>query len=308
MKKPKKVLVTGGAGFIGSHIIDELLSKKLEVFCIDNLVNGKVENVSKKAKFIKEDILNLKSLKKIFKKEKFSYIFHNAAIVSIRNSVGNFYNDCQTNVMGTLSLLEACKTYPPKRFVFASSMGVYSDSLKRKPLKETDKTVPLSPYGISKITSEHYISLISPQIGMDYIVLRYFNTYGPRQLFSPYVGVITIFSNLLKQGKIPNIYGDGKQYRDFISVKDVARANIVAIKTKNVNNTYNVGTGKPTSVNEIFKMVSRAFAKNIKPIYTERDWTELNYAVADITKAKKLLGFKSKEKLNAEKIRNLFEK
>ena len=301
-----KALVTGGAGFIGSHIIDALIEKGLDVVCVDDLSNGKPENINKKAKFHKINILNQSKLKKIFSKEKFDFVFHEAALVSIRNSLTNFYGDSQTNVLGTLSIIEACKLHPPKRLIYASSMGVYADSLNRKSLKESDKTEPLSPYGISKLASEKYIELLCPSLGIEYAILRYFNTYGPRQKFSPYVGVITIFSKLLKKGKTPIIYGDGTQCRDFIHVQDVSRANICAMVTKHSNEVYNIGTGEASSINYIYKLISRVYSQDNKPKYLKKDETELNYAVADTQKAATKLKFKSKIKLDVEQIRTLF--
>lgn len=285
----KKALVTGGAGFIGSHLSHALLKRGLELVIVDNLSTGKRENVPVGAEFIEGDILDLNLIEKLI--PEINIIFHEAARVSVRSSVKDFYQDAQNNVMGTLNLLQACRKSKVKKFIYASSMAVYADSLEPLPIKETYFTEPISPYGIAKLASEKYCLMITKELGIECVVLRYFNTYGIGQTFTPYVGVITIFINKLLAGETPTIFGSGKQCRDFVHVEDVVHATLQAMDYNGPSEIFNVGTGMGISVKELFSLLSSKINPSIQPCYTAEHLGEIKNSIADISKAKKLLNY-----------------
>jgi len=289
MTKYKKALVTGGAGFIGSNLSRALLANGLDVIIIDNLSMGKIENVPEKAEFIKGDILDEQILKDVV--SSVDIIFHQAAKVSIRESVNQFVDDANNNVMGTLNLLKCCFGSSVKRFIYASSMAVYADRESAIPIDEDYTLEPISPYGISKLASEKYCLNIAETIGMDCIILRYFNTYGQGQTFTPYVGVITIFINKLLKGESPVIFGDGNQKRDFIYVGDVVQANLKAMEWDGRIGIFNIGTGEAKSVNDIAKILCKKINPNIRPTYGDERKGELKNSIANFQKAKDELGF-----------------
>jgi len=289
MGKYKRALVTGGAGFIGSNISKALLAQGLKVTIVDNLSMGKTENIPEGATFIKGDILDESLLKEII--PSVDIIFHEAAKVSIRESVKQFYDDANNNLMGTLNLLKSCCNSPVKKFVYASSMAVYADSESCVPINEDYIKEPISPYGISKLASEKYCLNIANKIGMDCIILRYFNTYGQGQTLTPYVGVITIFINNILHGKPPIIFGSGNQKRDFIYVGDVVQANLKAMEWSGSKGIFNIGTGEPQSVNEIAGILCKIMNPDLKPVYEQEKQGELKNSIADLTKAKKDLGY-----------------
>ncbi|MBI5375545.1 MAG: NAD-dependent epimerase/dehydratase family protein [Candidatus Schekmanbacteria bacterium] len=299
MGKYKRALVTGGAGFIGSNISKALLAQGLKVTIIDNLSMGKAENIPEGATFIKGDILDESLLKEII--PSVDIIFHEAAKVSIRESVKQFYDDANNNLMGTLNLLKSCCNSSVKKFVYASSMAVYADSETCIPINEDYIKEPISPYGISKLASEKYCLNIANEIGMDCIILRYFNTYGQGQTLTPYVGVITIFINNILHGKPPIIFGSGNQKRDFIYVGDVVQANLKAMEWSGSKGIFNIGTGEPKSVNEIAGILCKKMNPDLKPVYEQEKQGELKNSIADLTKAKKDLGYYPSEKFE-EKI------
>lgn len=286
----KTALVTGGAGFIGSHLSRQLLEEGLRVVVLDNLSVGKKENVPEGAELIVGDILDQEMVNSVFSKG-IDIVFHEAAIVTIRNSVKNFYNDAMTNIMGTLNILRASLEFGVKKLVFASSMAVYSDNPDPSPVPETHSMVPIAPYGLSKLTSENYLSHFAETSDLDIVCLRYFNTYGENQTYTPYVGVVTIFINKLIKGESPVIFGDGNQIRDFVYVKDIVQANMKAMSSDVHFGIFNIGTGKGTSVNEIAQILCSRINPHITPVYTDAVKGELRYSVADISSAQELLGF-----------------
>ena len=291
--KYKKALVTGGAGFIGSHIVDRLVEMGIEVVVIDNLSMGLRENVSKKAELIVADILDYDVLKKAMRNV--DVVFHDAAKVSIRNSFGTFYDDVNVNVMGTINVLKAMAENNVKKIVYASSMAVYGKNTL--PIPETGILEPISPYGIGKLASEKYCLLMGKFYNFDVVCLRYFNTFGPRQTFTPYVGVITIFINRLFKNKSPIVFGDGKQTRDFIYVDDIVEANILSIQKEIKSEVLNVGTGKGTTVNDVASLLISKLNPEIKLEYDSPQTGEPADSIADTTKAKKLIRFESRFKL-----------
>lgn len=290
----KKALVTGGAGFIGSHIAERLLKLGCEVVVLDDLSMGMAENVPKGAAFIYGNILDSKAVKESL--AGVDVVFHNAARVSIRNSFDDIHADAETNILGTVNLLKECGRSGIKKIIYASSMAVYAQDAP-VPLKETGPLKPASPYGLSKLAGEMYIRQMAAYYGFDAVVLRYFNTYGARQSFTPYVGVITIFITNLLRGNPPVIYGTGMQMRDFIHVKDVAEANVLAMLKAPNGSTFNVGTGKGTTVADIAELLIQRMNPGIKPAYAPLPKGEPTDSIADIDEARAILGFEPKEEL-----------
>lgn len=287
----RNALVTGGAGFIGSHLSKALLEKELKVTVVDNLSTGRVENIPENANFIEGDILNTKRMKNILMEHEIDIIFHEAAKVSVRDSLAEFPKDAETNVMGTISVLHSCVDSQVRKIIYASSMAVYADSENPKPVAEDHVLNPISPYGISKLACEKYMQLLAEEMGISCTVLRYFNTYGIGQQYSPYVGVLTIFIHRLLEGSPLLIYGDGDQRRDFIHVSDVVRANILAMEKDDQSQIFNIGTGKATSVNELADIVCEKIDPTAEIQHIDEHRGELKNSVADITKAKNYLGF-----------------
>ena len=244
-------MVTGGAGFIGSHIVNEYINAGHDVVIIDDLSSGEMRFVNPKANFYQ---LNIHSpdVKIILEKEKISAINHHAAQISVSESVSDPLFDANSNIIGTLQLLQNAVSLKIDKFVFASTGGAMYGEQTTFPASEEHPCHPLSPYGISKLCAEHYINYFRTQHGLNTTVLRYSNVYGPHQNPHGEAGVVAIFCQRLMEGLPPVICGDGEQTRDFISVKDVAQANIIALESK-CTGTFNVGTGKETSVNFLTK-------------------------------------------------------
>ena len=246
-----KIMVTGGAGFIGSHIVNEYINAGHEVVIIDDLSTGEMRFVNPKAIFYQ---LNIHSpdVKTILEKEKISAINHHAAQISVSESVSDPLFDANSNIIGTLQLLQNAVSLKIDKFVFASTGGAMYGEQTTFPASEEHPCHPLSPYGISKLCAENYINYFRTQHGLNTTVLRYSNVYGPHQNPHGEAGVVAIFCQRLAEGLPPVICGDGEQTRDFISVRDVAQANIIALDSK-CNGTFNIGTGKETSVNFLTK-------------------------------------------------------
>lgn len=296
----KKILVTGGAGFIGSHIVDRLLSYKYEVTVIDNLSTGKLENLNhiqnnKYFHFIKGDILDYDNVKDIVKNQ--DAIFHEAALTSVPFSVKNPIITNEVNVIGTLNLLKSSLDSDIKRFIFASSASVYGDK-NVSPIREDMKLYPKSPYAVSKIAAESYIKLFNELYGLETIILRYFNVYGSRTRKDQ--GVISKFMNCLFKNENPIIYGDGTQTRDFINVKDIVSANILALSAeKAVGEIINIGTGINISINELVNILQNIMdKKNVSPIYVDPRPGDVKHGYYDISKAQKCLNFYSEINFN----------
>jgi len=260
-----KVLVTGGAGFIGSHVVDRLIQEGHEVVVVDNLSTGKRKNVPHAANFYKADTQGSR-LDRILKKERPTVIFHLAAQMNVRKSTEDPGFDAQVNILGTINLLESAVRYGTRKVIFASSGGAVYGEQQIFPAPESHPTHPLSPYGISKLTGEHYLAYYEHVAGLGYVSLRYGNVYGPRQAPEGEAGVVAIFSQaMLKEGQ-PLINGNGLQTRDYIFVDDVVSATVGAMQP-NIQGTYNVGTGKESSVNEIFHQVKLLTNSECKEIH-----------------------------------------
>lgn len=288
-------LVTGGAGFIGSHIVDKLLNIGHHVSVVDDFSWGHKENIAhhkdnKKFSLYKKSICG--DLTPIFKNKKIDGVFHLASITGVQYSIQWPEKTHKVNMNGTFNLLLACKKYRVKRLVFSSSSSVYG-SQKKLPFNETIVPTPLSPYALHKLAGEHYCRLFHVLYNLETVNLRYFNIYGPRQ--DPhekgYAGVIPKFSWLISRNKQPTINGSGRQTRDFTYVTDVVLANIQAMTAKNKNilgQSFNIGTGHNVSVNHLAKLILKISGKKIQFLHGPAHF-EPRDSRADITKAKKLL-------------------
>lgn len=297
----KIYLVTGAAGFIGSHICEELLKEPSNIVIgVDNFYSGKQSNIdllkdiSSKFIFYKTDICNHEEICQIFKKHDVQYVFHEAAIASVQTSINNPLFTNEVNIKGSLSILEASRKNAVKRFLFASSAAVYGDE-STLPKDEKSVTRPISPYGLEKFVTEQYMKLYASQYGLECIALRYFNVYGPRQdPHSEYSGVISIFDNRIKQ-KLPiTIYGDGEQYRDFIYVKDVAKANIKLMDYNLNDNNFLVvctGSGKSTTINRLVEVIKNRYDSNaIQPSYKESRIGDIKKSVSNNNLLSSIIG------------------
>lgn len=252
-----KIMVTGGAGFIGSQITDAYLANGYEVIVIDNLSTGLKENVNPKAKFILADITH-NSIQKIFAEEKFDAVNHHAAQIDVRKSVADPVFDARVNIIGTINLLESCVKYGVKKFIFASTGGaIYGEQSARAglPADESYPANPVSPYGITKLSIEKYLHYYKNEYDLNYSILRYANVYGPRQNPLGEAGVVAIFLNKLLKAEQPVINGDGRQTRDYVFVDDVVKANLLTLKETR-SDIYNIGTGIETSVNDLFNYLN----------------------------------------------------
>ncbi len=287
---PRRALVTGGAGFIGSRLSRALLAKGHEVVVLDDLSMGRRENVPAGAEFIEGDVRSGEDVRRAL--AGVDVVFHEAAKVSIRASMAQFYADADTNFMGTLNLLQCLQASAVRKLVFASSMAVYADSPSPVPIAEDHPAEPLSPYGIAKLAAEKYCRQIAAELGIGCNVLRYFNTYGPGQTFTPYVGVITIFIRHLLEGRQPTIFGDGEQRRDFVHVDDIVQANLLAMDSPVGEGVFNVGTGRAKSVNEIAALLCARLAPDCRPAHEQAHRAELRYSIADIGRIGAALGYR----------------
>lgn len=257
-----KILITGGAGFIGSNIADRYLELGHEVVVVDNLVTGKRENVPASAKFYETDIIE-KSLDEIFRVEKPDIVNHLAAQMDVRKSVDDPIYDATVNVLGSLNLLQNCVEHKVSKFIFASTGGAIYGEQDYFPADENHPLRPLSPYGITKLTTEKYLYFYNQTYNMNYTILRYANVYGPRQNPHGEAGVVAIFSERILQGAQPVINGEGLQTRDYVFVGDVVKANELAIQQGD-NKIYNIGTGVETNVNDLFRLIVKHTGESVE--------------------------------------------
>jgi len=254
-----KMLVTGGAGFIGSHLVDALLTRGETVHVLDNLATGKVENIPDGVPFHQLD-LNDPTLPELLLRERFDVILHQAAQMNVRASVDDPMHDARVNILGSVALLQAAVRSGVKRVLFASSGGtVYGALQSDTPATEEHPTQPDSPYGIAKLTVEHYLHFFRTTHGLASVALRYANVYGPRQNPHGEAGVIAIFAQRLAQGQPITINGDGHQTRDYVHVSDVVAANLAVLDAPKLSGSFNVGTGAETNVNEIAQHLTAYF-------------------------------------------------
>jgi UDP-glucose 4-epimerase len=290
-----KILVTGGAGFIASHITDAFINEGHQVFILDNLATGFEKNINKKAVFIKADICDT-NISDFFEKEKFDVVDHHAAQMDVRRSVANPAFDANTNILGTLNLLQNCILHGVKKFIFASTGGAVYGEQDYFPADENHPLAPLSPYGISKLAVEKYLYFYKVQYNFNYTILRYANIFGPRQNPFGEAGVVAIFTSKLLNGEQPVINGTGLQTRDYVFVEDVVKANLIALKDEQ-SNIYNVGTGKETTVNDIFNLLNGIIGKGQEEKHGPAAVGEQMRSVITSDKIFKKFGWKPSTKL-----------
>ncbi len=287
----KTILITGGAGFIGSQIARKMLLDKYHVVIVDNLSTGKKSNIPTSATFFKTDIKDQKAIKDLIEQVKPDVISHNAAQVQVRHSVDFPQEDAETNILGTLNLLQAVKKFPQTHFVFSSSGGAIYGESHQKPNTENFVLEPHSPYGISKFAAEKYIQMYNDLFGLKTTILRYANVYGPYQ--SPFegVGVISLFINQLLHEKRPTILGDGSSSRDYVFVEDVVNANVEVIQQQ-INGIFNIGTGRKTTTLDLFEMIAKQMKSTIRPIFAAPRLGEVQENCLNVNKALQTFGWK----------------
>jgi nucleoside-diphosphate-sugar epimerase len=295
------VLVAGGAGFIGSHIVDNLLSQGLEVTALDNLYTGRTENIehcdgSRNFRFVRGDVRSFNLVKRVLRNV--DAVFNEAAVVSVPRSLENPLLANEVNVGGTLNLLKGSLDSGVKRFVQASSASVYGNT-ETLPASENLRPDPISPYAVAELAAENYAKAFYRSYGLETVCPRYFNVYGPRQAFSPYSGATTIFLNKLAHNQHPIVFGDGSQTRDFVYVEDVVQANMLALTTpKAVGEIFNIATGKPNTINELVQNLQERLGKQrLNPLHKLPRKGDIKNSYANIEKAKKILRYQPKTSL-----------
>jgi UDP-glucose 4-epimerase len=297
MRKSLKVLVTGGAGFIGSHMVDRLVNDGYDVRIIDDLSTGRIDNIQSllsagKVDFVKGDIRDVSLVTKSV--DDVDDVVHFAALTSVPFSVKNPELTFDVNLCGTLNLIRACAQEDVGRFVFVSSCAVCGDP-ESLPVREEHRTDPISPYAESKLIAERYCLGFQERQLLRSVVLRFFNVYGPRQGMNDYSGVITRFIDRVRQKEPLVIYGDGSQTRDFVNVHDVVEAILASMKSSDSEGeVFNVGSGKPTSINELAKTILELAGVDLEIRYEKPRAGDIKDSYADISKAKKFLGYEPK--------------
>ena len=305
-----KILLTGGAGFIGSHITDALVDEGHKISIVDNLLTGKMENVNPAAKFFERDICD-PFLLEFMQEQKFDYVIHHAAQVNLRLSVHNPGQDARNNIIGTLNLLQGCRSCGARGIIFASSGGAVYGEPEHLPVKENSSKGPLSPYGVSKLSVEYYLYCFARILGLPYIALRYGNVYGPRQDADGESGVVALFGKKLLLGQAPVIFGDGEQTRDYVYVQDVVRANLLALqlledrhtggaggKSNNLDyRAFNIASGQATSVNDLLHLLKGVTAYSGPVQYSNPRPGELQRICLDIGKARDILEWEPQAEL-----------
>ena len=285
--KNKKVAVTGGLGFIGSHLV-ERLNENNDLVIVDNQSSGNIKNIQD-LDFSRIDTdfgdITRVNLERIF--EDVDYVYHMAAVTSVPQSVNDPLRSNEVNITGTLKVLEAARKCGVRKLIFSSSSAVYGET-ESLPISEKNLINPLSPYAVTKATGELYCTVYSEIYDLPTIALRYFNVFGPKQdPESQYAAVIPIFIDNILKNQRPVIYGDGEQTRDFVNVKQVVDANILAAES-NETGSYNIGLGKSTTINYLFEMIKETMKKDIKPVYKNERSGEIKHSVANISKARSL--------------------
>jgi len=284
-----KVLVTGGAGFIGSHVVDRLIQEGNQLVVIDNLSTGKRKQVNKKAVLYKMDIRS-KRVERVFRKERPLIVVHLAAQMNVRHSTENPGFDADVNILGTLNLLEHAVKNGVRKVSFASSGGAVYGEQEVFPAAESHRTEPLSPYGISKLAGEKYLAYFANTMGLRSVVLRFANVYGPRQDSEGEAGVVAIFSKHMLEGGQPIINGTGKQTRDFVYVDDVVESIMVTIG-EDIQGIFNVGTGQETTVNECYGIIKKLTNSSCKDLYGAAKKGEQFRSVLDVRKLSERFGW-----------------
>lgn len=285
----KIVLITGGAGFIGSNLADKLVQKGYKVVVVDDLSAGRKENLNSKAEFYKIDICE-QEISKIFKKEKPEIVFHFAAQVDPKKSFKDPIEDARTNILGSLNIFQNCKKFKVKKIIFASSAAVYGKA-NIFPVPEDHLTAPFSPYGIDKLVAEKYLSYYYNVYSLPFVSLRFANVYGPRQNSKGEAGVVAIFCDKILSKKQPTINGNGEQTRDFVYVDDAVKAALSAMES-NKAGIYNIGTGKETDINAIFEMIKQESKSKCQRIYRPEEKDKQQRSCLDYSKAREELNWR----------------
>ena len=291
-----KVLVTGGAGFIGSHLVDRLIQEGHEVVVVDNLSTGKRRNLNRAARFFKLDIQSWR-LERVFRNERPNLVMHLAAQMDVRKSVEDPTFDAQVNVLGTLNVLQQSIKHGVRKVVFSSSGGAIYGEQEIYPAPESHVTKPLSPYGISKLCGEQYLSYYQRVNGLQVVALRYANVYGPRQDPEGEAGVIAIFIQKLLNNEQAIVNGNGRQTRDFVYVEDVVEANLAAMG-QDIQGTFNVGTGEETSINDLLRVLVKHTNSTCKEVHGPAKGGEQARSVIDSGKLRQELSWESKTELS----------
>jgi len=295
-KKYKKALVTGGAGFIGSHIVDALIKKRIRVYVVDDLSSGKKANLNPNARFYKMSITS-PALPKLIKRLKPDVIFHYAAQKDVRKSVADPSFDARVNIMGSISLIQAAHQAGTKKIIFASTGGAMYPDQSRPPWKESLQPAPISPYAIAKRSTELYLEFARLEYGIGYTALRMANVYGPRQDAKGEAGVCAIFSETMLRGGQPKIFGTGKQTRDYVYVGDAVNAAMLAMN-RTANGCFNIGTGRQTDLNTLFKKLRKLTNSNTLEKHYPALPGEVMRSAVNFGLANKKLGWKPKVKLD----------
>lgn len=295
----EEVLIIGGAGFIGSHIADVFDANNYKTIIVDNLSKGSMENIKnlKNSIFYNLDMLDLEGLEKVFKKHNIKYVFHEAAQISVSESIKDPINDANQNILGLLNVLKLSVKYKIKKLIFASSAAVYGIP-ETELSNENDKLAPLSFYGLTKQMGEQYIKLYNSLFSLDYVILRYSNVYGERQSTLGEAGVVAIFSDNLKNNKDIFIDGDGLQTRDFIYVKDVAYANYTVAVEDVKNEVFNVSNNSKTSIKELSELMKNEFNSKGNIVYREPRIGDIRDSRLDNTKLLTYTSYKPKFDIN----------
>ena len=283
------ILVTGGAGFIGSHIVDAYVEAGHKVIVLDNLSTGQIENINKNAHFVQMDIRD-KKIESVFKEHQIEAVSHQAAQMDVRLSVEDPIFDADNNVIGMLNILQNCVKHKVEKIIFSSSGGAIYGEQDYFPADESHPLQPCSPYGITKLVGEKYLFFYSLNYGLKYTALRYANVYGPRQNPHGEAGVVAIFATKLLQGEQPIINGDGKQTRDFVFIKDVVKANVLALENKN-DQIINVGTSIESTVNDIYAELNSSTGANKPEEHGPGKEGEQFRSVIAYDKAKKVMNW-----------------
>jgi UDP-glucose 4-epimerase len=286
-----KILVTGGAGFIGSHVVDTFIAHGHDVVIVDDLSTGRRSNINPAATFYQIDIRN-PELAEVFEKEKPQAVDHHAAQMDVRRSVEDPLFDADVNVLGSIKLIELARKYGVGRFIYISTGGAVYGEPEYLPCDEAHPINPICPYGASKHTVEHYLYMYHELYNLDYVVLRYPNVYGPRQDPHGEAGVVAIFTGQMLKGDQVRINGDGQQERDFVYVADCARANLLALTTENANTIYNLGEGKATTVNQVYEELKNATGYQLSAVHGPAKVGETRRIYLEASKAAQALDWR----------------